>query len=170
MADTAVERIQKLIRLALNNPNEAEAKSAALKACRLIDEHKVTLRLPRMDMYESVRVELQRQERWEPFTASRGQQKAPDFVPRNYTPPPPMSTCVFCHQVIYAGQPVIASGTNSSHTACALAEQMKQQRAATATQQAAEVNARRFYQPSPTDNETPPVLVKPTPWWGRIFA
>lgn len=34
------ERIEKLLALALNNPNEHEAAAAALAACRLIHEHK----------------------------------------------------------------------------------------------------------------------------------
>lgn len=35
----ALERVSKLMQLALKNPNEAEAMAAALRAVRLIDEH-----------------------------------------------------------------------------------------------------------------------------------
>jgi hypothetical protein len=41
----ALDRIVKLVRLAANNPNEEEARSAALRACQMMVEHKVTLRL-----------------------------------------------------------------------------------------------------------------------------
>lgn len=40
MAD-AISHIQKLIELALHNPSEEEARSAAVMACRLIDKFKV---------------------------------------------------------------------------------------------------------------------------------
>lgn len=40
MANT-VELIQKLIELALHNPSEEEARSAAMHACRLIDRDKI---------------------------------------------------------------------------------------------------------------------------------
>jgi hypothetical protein len=33
--------VQKLIALAVNNPNEEESKSAALKACTLIEQHQI---------------------------------------------------------------------------------------------------------------------------------
>jgi hypothetical protein len=39
--DKVLDRIGKLMRLALNNPNREEAASAALKAIALMDEHKV---------------------------------------------------------------------------------------------------------------------------------
>jgi hypothetical protein len=42
MADL-LDRIRKLMALALKNPNHAEASSAALKAVALIDAHHVTL-------------------------------------------------------------------------------------------------------------------------------
>lgn len=45
MADV-LDRIRKLIRLALNNPSAEEARSAALKALQLIDAHAVALSLP----------------------------------------------------------------------------------------------------------------------------
>lgn len=41
-----IDRIQKLLRLATNNPNDAEARSAALAAAKLIMEHKCVLTLP----------------------------------------------------------------------------------------------------------------------------
>lgn len=43
----AIERITKLIRLAAHNPNEEEARSAALLACKLMTEHKVQVRITR---------------------------------------------------------------------------------------------------------------------------
>ncbi len=45
MAGNTLDLVQKLIRLATNNPNEQEAMRAALKACRLVVEHKVVLSL-----------------------------------------------------------------------------------------------------------------------------
>lgn len=42
MADT-IDQIRKLLALALNNPNEEEARSAAMQAARLIEKHNVTM-------------------------------------------------------------------------------------------------------------------------------
>jgi hypothetical protein len=41
-----INKINKLMALALNNPSEEEARSAALKAVRLIAEHKAVVSLP----------------------------------------------------------------------------------------------------------------------------
>lgn len=41
-----LDRIQKLVRLATNNPNTSEAHAAALKAVRLIVEHHIVLSVP----------------------------------------------------------------------------------------------------------------------------
>lgn len=41
MSDTPRERVEKLMRLALKNPNVEEARSAAMKAVELIDRHKL---------------------------------------------------------------------------------------------------------------------------------
>lgn len=38
--------IEKLMRLALNNPNDEEARSAAMKCLRLMAEHNATITLP----------------------------------------------------------------------------------------------------------------------------
>lgn len=46
MKGDAVERIIKLVRLAGNNPNDEEARTAALMACRLMVEHEVLVRAP----------------------------------------------------------------------------------------------------------------------------
>lgn len=42
-----LDRIEKLVALALNNPNEEEARSAALKALQMMREHKATITMPR---------------------------------------------------------------------------------------------------------------------------
>jgi hypothetical protein len=41
-----IHLIGKLIRLATNNPNEQEAAAAALKACKLMIQHKAVITLP----------------------------------------------------------------------------------------------------------------------------
>src|SRR5437016_6280376 len=41
-----IDRVQKLIALALNNPNAEESRSAALAAVRMIDEHKLFTHQP----------------------------------------------------------------------------------------------------------------------------
>lgn len=41
MSDSHRDRVEKLVALALNNPSEHEAASAALAACRLIREYKM---------------------------------------------------------------------------------------------------------------------------------
>lgn len=44
--DPRLDKIRKLIALATNNPNEEEARSAALKAIQLMVEHDVDITLP----------------------------------------------------------------------------------------------------------------------------
>lgn len=43
MADV-LDRVKKLMELALHNPNDTEARTAAMAAVRLIDQHKIELR------------------------------------------------------------------------------------------------------------------------------
>lgn len=60
----ALDRIVKLVRLAANNPNEHEAMRAALRACRMMVEHQVSMRIA-------------------------GVERPPFETPRPPTPPPP---------------------------------------------------------------------------------
>lgn len=178
MSDNALDRIQKLIRLALHNPNDTEAAAAALKACRLIDEHKVTLRLPRIDMYESVQVNIPgRPERWEPFTATWGQQVPPSWQPKNYTPPPPLPVCLVCHQPIVRGQPVFVSGLTTVHSICAKEAVLREQQQA--AQQAAVAYANTAASAANAPHPFTEVFERPkatapetaaAPWWKRVFA
>lgn len=41
-----LDRIEKMMRLALHNPNEEEARSAAMKCLQLMAEHNATITLP----------------------------------------------------------------------------------------------------------------------------
>ena len=50
-----IDKIQKLIRLATNNPNDEEAKLAALKACTILHENPVQLSLNREPYREPIR-------------------------------------------------------------------------------------------------------------------
>ena len=53
--DPRIERVMKLVRLALHNPNEEEARSAALKALTLMNEHRMVLSLPQTPPTPSMR-------------------------------------------------------------------------------------------------------------------
>jgi len=46
MIDT--DKIQKLIKLANNNPNDHEANSAARMACKLLKDYKFAVEMPRI--------------------------------------------------------------------------------------------------------------------------
>lgn len=59
MADV-LDRVKKLMELALHNPNEQEARTAAMAAVRLIDQHKIELRAkaapkPPINPYDSLK-------------------------------------------------------------------------------------------------------------------
>lgn len=166
MAD--VDKIQKLLRLATNNPNETEATAAAVKACRLIVDGKIELRPP-AELYESVRVNARPTAGGEPVTVSWGPPNRPstssDWRPSNYTPPPPIPECVWCHRPIWTGQPIAQTPTGTLHATCNLAKAMAEQQMAAAQAQWAHPP-----QPRPPIKPASEVVQPQKPWWKRAFA
>lgn len=121
------DKIDKLIKLATNNPNEEEAKLAALKACLLINQNNLSFKPEIADPYIRARAEEDRKRReWFERLARK---KAEEFKRKKEKAKREMvttivtkhrGTCSKCDNIINIGVDAVwlKGGTGLFHLKC----------------------------------------------------
>lgn len=100
-----LDRIQKLVELAVGSSNEHEARNAAVLACKMLREHDVVLTLPKSNPG--------------PEQVNPKQRKPETNTPHVRTAKR-RTKCFWCDRMIRAGQQVSVANRKSYHVSCAV--------------------------------------------------
>lgn len=128
MASDVLERLNKLIALA-NSPNENEARTAGVLACKMITEHNIRLSLPsesRRTVQNPVYTPQPAEDAGSPEPERRRRRRGSKRNRRrnddhNYhlKSAPNNGKCKWCGEMVYKGEPCIHASRRYFHVGCA---------------------------------------------------